>query len=205
MPAYIAVNDVKSLIASADPGDTSQDTLIGELIDDVMERVDNATGQYFASGYSGSYILNNYFEVKNGGYTLYVPRMESLDAIEYRYSIAGGWETVDDALYEGRTVYPNRWSGVDTIDLDVPVYGQVRVKGFIGWGNPNLTDDPVPARLLTEARKQVNYTKNRLAVSGPGGESVMMGSLQGEAVDWDFTRTMRALIRNLTDTRRLTR
>ena len=211
MPAYIQLADVKELVPSADPDDTTGDDILQDVIDALMDSLDEFTGQYLANGYTGIYTLRR-FDIKRNGTRLCVPRMFSLDSVETRRSTISGWEMLDSDGYEAGSVYPQKYgTGIDTIDVASPIVGDVRVRGSVGWGFPTddesdpLAADPVPRVIKQEAKRQARYNFSRQPLGGSRGTSIHSGDMEMDKMDtFEFLISTRRAASRLIDKRRLT-
>ena len=212
MPAYISVADVRGLAAS-DPRegspDADADARLQEVIDALLSRVDEFTGQYLSSSYTGAYRLKRK-DIKHRGLLLCVPRMYEVEAVEYRVAFANEWETVDTSQWHAYNAHPQRYSGYDTIEMGYPLVGSVRVHGNIGWGfattedsNP-LTADPVPPKVALEVKKQARYDVSRLGIGGLSGSALGGMEMEIDMDTFEFLISTRQVLLRLIDKRRLT-
>ena len=206
MPAYITAESVRGLSPSSAAPNTTRDELLADtVIPSLMRRIDQRTGQFFAAGFQGTRRLPR-FEIKKRGSVLVVPRMHTLDDVEIRRGVGDGWTKLDADSYEGYTAYPQKWEGIDTIELAQPVWNYaVRVTGAFGWavGSQTLETDPVPAELKQEAEKQARQDLARLPIGGQGGTSVQLGDLEVMVDGWLYLMTVNLVLRGLTDYRRI--
>lgn len=211
MPAYISVSDVRGLAASddRDTTDADADARLQEVIDALLERVDNFTGQYLASGYSGAYRLKRK-DIKQRGLLLCIPRMFEVDMVQYRVAFANDWQTVDNTQWTAYNAHPQKYSGFDTIEMAYPLVGSVRVHGKIGWGFPTdeetdpLVADPVPKQTALEVKKQARYDVSRLGIGGLTGSALGGMDMEIDMDTFEFLISTRQVLLRLIDKRRLT-
>lgn len=204
MPAYITLAECKALSPSPTSSPSaSRDTQWQDVIDSVMARIDSRTGQYLASGYTGTAEVDvSELNITKQGYTyLYIPRMESLTKLEYAALPTDDWREIDTGMYKTGLQFPHKWSGIDTIYAEGIMYGTFRLTGNVGWGIAD--DDTVPADLKLEATKQCRYDYSRLAIGGTSGSTINSGDMAVEMDGWSWLLSMNAVIRRLIDPRRL--
>ena len=160
---------------------------------------------YKRQGFQGTRRVSR-FEKKKRGRVLVVPRMHTLDDVEIRRSVGDNWTKLSADSYEGYTVYPQKWDGIDTIELAQAVWNyDVRVTGAFGWavGSETLVSDPVPAELKQEAEKQARQDLARLPIGGQGGESVQLGNFEVMVDGWLYLMSTNLVLRGLCDYRRI--
>ena len=204
MPAYLNSAYVTSVVSTTEEPEDMYDAVIPAVLEDVDAR----TGQFFSSGYDGSYELSS-FDVSRDMSVLYPPRMFSVDRVECRYR-GGAWEELDASSWEAGLVRSQSWSGFDTIYLGRYFgYGsEFRVSGKIGWGhgtedeNDPFMGDAVPAKLKLEVAKQCRYETSRLSAGAPSGMDLMSGDMSTRMDSWDLLMSVRQTLRRYTDGRR---
>ena len=199
MPAYITADEVRGLGRTT--GDTDPDDILGLVIGSNLRKIDRFAGQFWSSGRTTTYDVRG-IEIKDEGSRLTLPRFSTIDTIETKTYVGGAWETIEADDWEGYLFYPERWTGIDTVDLAYCVQGRVRVTGNLGWGTPDFDTDPVPEDLKLEALKQCRYDETRLGLGG-GGNMIQGGDLAVGIDHFDFVMSLRQLLRGLKDTRRM--
>ena len=199
MPAYITADEVRGL--GRPQGDTDPDSLMDLVIGSNLRKIDRFAGQFWASGGTTTYDVKG-IEIKDDGSRLTIPRFSTIDTIETKTYVGGRWETIESDDWEGYLFYPERWTGIDTVDLAYCVQGRVRITGNLGWGTPDFDTDPVIEDVKLEALKQCRYDHSRLAIGG-GGNTIHGGDIAVNIDHFDFVMSLRQLLRGLKDTRRM--
>ena len=197
--AYITTADVKAISPSSSASD---DTLLSDVLANVLRRIDRKTGQFFYGGKQDSYIVKP-LETHYNGTMITMPRFAAVDSVERRDYVTGDWETIDTDRYETSAEMP-AWegSGIDTIRFVSGIRGQIRVTGEIGWGHPDFTDDPVPEDLPLEARQAVRHKLANLPTGGARGAQIMAADMAVVASGWEYPYAVERYLMSLVDVRR---
>ena len=208
MPAYITRDDVRGLAPSAEPSPSAErDAALDDVIGALMERVDAWTGQWFATGYEGSFEFSESDISYGRGDTFIVatPRMFEVTSLE---TYSDSWETVPVDRYRTGLVYSQKWTGFDTLYFLGNPPWPLRINGKVGWGhgpdsNNPFTGDAVPRRLKIEAEKQARYDLARLPLGGPSGMDIYSNEMTVEIGHHIYLMSAFQTFKNFRDPRRL--
>lgn len=208
MPAFIQPSDIVEIAPTAAPGSPPPDPRFAEVIDVLGERVDNLSGQFLSSGYTGIHnIQPSDYGYSGNRCVIAVPRMLSVDSVE-QYS-GGSWTALDTDRYETGLHFRQKWgTGIDTIWMSAASrFSQLRVRGQVGWGHgpmgSEFDDDPIPKRIVFEFKKQARYEAARAGIGGKSGREQYSGELVVEMDTWLYLQSAFHTFKELQDPRRL--